>query len=169
MKRLNLGDILMVGWDNIPFQEVVVGDEGVSFGTETPIRSLPEGRYDEIYAGHLLDRVPPPNTAGLLEKVQRALAPGGKLHATVWDFRKIVSLYMKSECDLDDVHLHYIWGSRKYGDPILHRQLWDQDKLFAALGMAHFVGICPIDMPSFPYTDLRQEGECGFTAYRPAC
>jgi predicted SAM-dependent methyltransferase len=134
MVKLNLGcrTRTKTGWVNFdcdPHPGVdVVGD----------IRNLSmyaDGSVSEIYASHVAEHVPHPETLAMLKEWARVLEPGGKLYVAVPDFARCVELYM--QLGLNDWINRFLCGDQEYRTAY-HYSLFDEGKLSKLLAEAGF-------------------------------
>lgn len=110
--------------------------EGVDFvGDVFELSRFESGSAEAIYASHVLEHAPHPETLAALKEWARVLEPGGILYVAVPDFRRTVELYIK--CGLADWVQNYICGDQGYGTAY-HYAIFDEARLRGLLKEAGF-------------------------------
>lgn len=93
--RLNIGSggFNLDGWVNIDALPHV----GADMVCAVPPLPYPDDAAEEIYAGHVLEHMPPDVADMFLAECRRVLAPGGRLGVVVPDTREIMRRYVLRE------------------------------------------------------------------------
>lgn len=157
--RLNLGcgAYFLDGWINCDSDPAVQPDQVL---TVPPI-PYPDNAVTEIYAGHLLEHLPPADAHALLRECYRVLAPGGRLGIVIPDTVEIYRRYLAGAVDeieypagrwwpirdLDSVNALFAYSTVQASP---HRWQWDAQTLARALAAAGFTDLRRINRYSDP-------------------
>lgn len=142
--KLNLGsrDRAIPGFKSMdcdPHSGVdLVGDVG-------DLSRFADGSVSEIYASHILEHFPHPQTMSVLKEWARVLEPGGILYVAVPDFNRTVEIYQ--EYGFADWVLNYLWGDQGYKSAF-HYAGFDFERLKKLLLEAGFAEASQVD--NFP-------------------
>lgn len=126
--RLNIGAGLMPipGYRSVDSQAY----PGIDLVCRIPPLPYADGEVQDIYAGHVLEHIPPLDLAAFLTECVRVLAPGGSLTVVCPDSDK-ARLMLESNRIAPLVYAEVISGARHADMP--HYTLWTSGRLQAAL------------------------------------
>jgi SAM-dependent methyltransferase len=116
--HLGCGGAILEGFLNVDMRDLPGVD--VSGVDVSNLESFESGRFDLIYASHVLEHVPRPKTFATLLEWNRVLRPGGVLRVAVPDWEATVTLYRRTD-DYENL-LNWIYGGREYEENVHHRQ-----------------------------------------------
>lgn len=119
MKKLHLGcaDKIIPGFVNVDVRDL----PGVDVVADArKLTSFENGSIDLIYACHILEHFPRPQTFSTLLEWNRVLKPGGVLRIAVPDWDATVAAYQRTG-DYENL-LNWIYGGREYGENVHFRQ-----------------------------------------------
>jgi len=177
-RKLNVGagDYPLPGWANLdsnPERNAEIVADALDH-----LRGCEAGRYDEIYAGHVIEHMPQEDAKAFMAECYRVLTPGGKLGIVVPDAREILRRYVAGAvdsleypqgtwwkiADLDTLNAWFIYSTIQDSH---HRWMWDKETLTRAMTDAGFIGLREIDR----YRDLRLGSgrwfQTGFDGWKP--
>lgn len=156
LRKLNVGsgDYPLPGWANLDANPER-NAEIVADATEH-LRGCEAGRYDEIYAGHVIEHMAQEDALAFIRECYRVLPPGGKLGIVVPDTREIFRRYVTGAidsleqpqgrwwkiADLDTLNAWFIYSTIQDSH---HQWMWDKDTLTRAMTDAGFIGLREID------------------------
>jgi predicted SAM-dependent methyltransferase len=149
--KLNLGcrTRSKVGWLNLDCDP----HPGVDFvGDAGDLSRFADGSIEAIYASHILEHFPHPETPRVLKEWARVLEPGGKLYVAVPDFERCVELY--TQVGLNEWIVRFLMGDQEY-KTAYHYNLFDEGRLSRKLADAGFSDSFRVE----EFEDA-EEGEC---------
>ncbi len=147
--RLNLGcrTRSMPGWKNLDCDP----HDGVDIvGDIRDLSMFADGSVSEIYASHVAEHVPHPETLSLFKEWARVLAPGGILYVAVPDFKRTVEIYLRD--GLGQWVQDYVSGGQEY-KTAHHYAIFDFPRLRGLLLSAGFSEASQVE--KFPIGDKR--------------
>lgn len=144
------GDFPLFFWTNLDSNPEAPAD--IHEDALTYLQGCPEGRYDEIYAGHFIEHMDFDTGYLFLKECYRVLSSGGRIGITVPDMGEILRCYVQQEAREVEFPSGYFWDVRNLNhvnaifiysniQTSLHRWSYDQRTLAAQMKRAGFVNL----------------------------
>lgn len=124
MRKLEIGpDVKRIGpeWETLSVQRGPQIDY-IADITE-PIRVVPNGQYDLVYASHVFEHVPWFMVVKAMRNVWRIIKPGGRLEVWVPDFNKVLEVFRNPESMKKDRFRQH--------NKLMDHMLWVNGRVFA--------------------------------------
>jgi len=177
MNKLNLGSgaYVLPAWWNVDEDPATPADAHYRF----PPIDASDASVDEVYLGHVLEHLEPPDADALLRECWRVLEPGGALGVVVPDTRWVLEQYLLGRGtrvevpqgvfweldDLDAVNAVFLYSTLQDSR---HRWSYDATTLRRALERAGFTVVREIDRWTDPRASAHNPWSLGFDAVKPA-
>lgn len=177
-RKLNVGsgEYPLAGWANLdsdPSHNAEIVADAIEY-----LRGCEAGRYDEIYAGHVIEHMPQEAAKAFMAECYRVLVPGGKLGILVPDTREIFRRYVAGAidsleqpqgvwwriADLDTLNAWFIYSTIQDSH---HQWMWDKETLTRAMTEAGFIGLRDIDRYRDPRLGSGAWYQCGLDGWKP--
>jgi predicted SAM-dependent methyltransferase len=146
--HLGCGKRFLVGYKHIDIEPFPHLDYVANISS---LSMISDNSIDEIYVSHAFEYFSRVESQKILEEWKRVLKTGGELRIVVPDFRALVSVYEKSEYQIEKIlgPLFGYWENPKTNDVIFHKTVWDEDSLRKSLEKAGYISICEFNPVKF--------------------